>query len=58
MRHICDRIGSLHALVVPILGLVHGLNFHCSLKLLEVHLPAPDMGPIQRGYASASFALV
>ena len=58
MCHICDRIGSLHALVVPILRLVHGLNFYCSLKLFEVHLPAPDVGPFQRGYASTSFALV
>lgn len=46
MCHIRDRIGSLDALVVPILRLVHGVNFHCALKLLEVHLPAPDVGPV------------
>ena len=46
MCHIRDGIGCLNALVVPILRLVHGLNFHCSLKLLEVHLPTPDVGPV------------
>ena len=53
-----DRAASFDALVIPILWLVHSLDFNCTLQLLKVHMPTPDMSPVQRWDATYTLPLV
>ena len=53
-----DRAAGFDALVIPVLRLIHSLDLNCALQLLKVHMPTPDMSPVQRWDATYTLPLV